>query len=100
MAVSVLNLLLGFLIVTGGLLGLGMTAQSLFRAILRDKISDMVRTVFHLLARSSPVKLPVTSNSTQLYKDWQDPSAPLYMQYYFWNLTNQCMSLSPLLLLP
>ena len=36
----------------------------------------------------------MTSKSSELFNEWANSSAPLYMQYYFWNVTNQCLGSS------
>ena len=48
----------------------------------RDPTSNLTLTHW------SYAQFPLTSNTSKLYSEWQNPSVPEYMQYYFWNTTN------------
>jgi len=67
------KLLLGLFIAGATLLVFAGVAQTALNSIVRSVITSSI---------------PITSPSSELYGEWSDPSAPLYMQYYFWNVTN------------
>ncbi|KAF3702120.1 Lysosome membrane protein 2 85 kDa lysosomal membrane sialoglycoprotein [Channa argus] len=51
-------------------------------------ISLAVSNVFEHFAQSMVKKEVVLKNGTEVFEAWENPPAPVYMQFYFFNLTN------------
>ncbi|XP_044285396.1 lysosome membrane protein 2 isoform X2 [Varanus komodoensis] len=51
-------------------------------------ISLLVAHVLQKVVDSQVKQAAVLKNGTELFEDWKDPPPPVYMQFYFFNLTN------------
>ncbi|XP_069020070.1 lysosome membrane protein 2c [Embiotoca jacksoni] len=51
-------------------------------------ISLILSNVFPHFLQSMAEKEVVLENGTETFESWQNPPAPIYMQFYFFNLTN------------
>ncbi|XP_029371334.1 lysosome membrane protein 2c [Echeneis naucrates] len=56
--------------------------------LLLTGISLVLSNVFPHLLQSLVEKEVVLKNGTEAFEAWEDPPAPVYMQFYFFNLTN------------
>uniref|UniRef100_A0A3Q2YM01 Scavenger receptor class B member 2 n=1 Tax=Hippocampus comes TaxID=109280 RepID=A0A3Q2YM01_HIPCM len=56
--------------------------------ILIGGIALSLSNVFSKLVESAVEKEIVLKNGTDAFDAWEDPPAPIYMQFYFFNLTN------------
>uniref|UniRef100_A0A668AS77 Scavenger receptor class B member 2 n=1 Tax=Myripristis murdjan TaxID=586833 RepID=A0A668AS77_9TELE len=56
--------------------------------ILIAGISLVLSNVFPLLLQSMVKKEVVLKNGTEAFEAWENPPPPVYMQFYFFNLTN------------
>ncbi|XP_026153904.1 lysosome membrane protein 2c [Mastacembelus armatus] len=51
-------------------------------------IALALSNVFHHVVESTAEKEVVLKNGTEAFEAWENPPAPIYMQFYFFNLTN------------
>ncbi|KAM9337966.1 lysosome membrane protein 2c [Symphorus nematophorus] len=56
--------------------------------ILISGIALVLSNVFPHFVQSLVTKVVVLKNGTEAFEAWENPPAPIYMQFYFFNLTN------------